>query len=39
MNLSKPELWVRFQKYYTEFPTLSLAIDISRMNFPDDYLD
>jgi len=38
MNLSKPELWVRFQKYYTEFPTLSLAIDISRMNFPDDFL-
>src|SRR5258706_3747012 len=37
-TLSKSELWQRFQKYYTEFPTLSLAIDLSRMNFPDDYL-
>ena len=38
MNFSKSELWARFQKYYAEFPTVGLAIDISRMNFPDDYL-
>src|ERR1700735_1783175 len=38
MNSSKPELWQRFQKYYTEFPALGLAIDLSRMDFPDDYL-
>ncbi len=35
---SKSELWQRFQKHYTEFPTLGLAIDLSRMNFADDYL-
>ncbi len=38
MNFSKAELWQRFQKYYTEFPTLGLAIDLSLMNFTDDYL-
>src|SRR5262249_21927307 len=37
MNFSKAELWQRFQKYYTEFPELGLALDISRMNFADDY--
>src|ERR1700757_150931 len=37
-TLSRSELWYRFQKYYTEFPTLGLAIDLSRMNFSDDYL-
>ncbi|MDB6018563.1 MAG: pgi [Pedosphaera sp.] len=36
---SKSELWTRFQKYYTEFPALGFAIDLSRMNFADDYLD
>src|SRR5438270_499543 len=38
MTLSKTELWQRFQKYYTEFPQLDLAIDLSRMNFTDDFL-
>src|ERR1700752_775629 len=38
MNSSKPELWQRFQKYYTEYPALSLALDLSRMNFSDDFL-
>ena len=38
MSASKPELWQRFQKYYVEFPTLGLAMDISRMNFPDDFM-
>src|SRR6202789_1275676 len=39
MSSSKYELWVRFQKYYAEFPSLGLAIDLSPMNFSDDYLD
>lgn len=38
MQFSKSQLWDRFQRHYTEFPTLGLAIDISRVNFPDDYL-
>ncbi|HVY69337.1 MAG TPA: glucose-6-phosphate isomerase [Verrucomicrobiae bacterium] len=37
MNLSKAQLWDRFQKHYTEFPDLGLAIDLSRVNFPDDF--
>ncbi len=39
MNLSKQQLWERFQKYYTEFPTVGLALDLSRMNFPDDFFE
>ena len=35
MNYSKNEWWSRFQKYYTEFPTLGLAVDLSRMNVDD----
>ena len=35
MNYSKLEWWARFQKYYTEFPELGLAIDLSRMNVDD----
>ena len=38
MNYSKWQLWQRFQKYYTEFPQLGLAIDISRMSLTDDFL-
>jgi glucose-6-phosphate isomerase len=30
---SKQQLWKRFQQYYSEFPKLGLAIDLSRMNF------
>src|SRR6266542_1185876 len=37
MNQSQTELWQRFQKWYTEFPLLGLALDLSRMNFPDDF--
>lgn len=37
MNLSKSQLWDRFQKYYTEFPTIGLAVDLSRMTFADDF--
>jgi glucose-6-phosphate isomerase len=35
MNYSKLEWWDRFQKYYTEFPGLGLAVDLSRMNMDD----
>jgi glucose-6-phosphate isomerase len=35
MNCSKQEWWQRFQKYYTEFPALGLAVDLSRMNVDD----
>jgi len=37
MHKSKEELWRRFQQYYTAIPSLGLALDLSRMNFPDDY--
>ena len=37
MNLSKLQLWDRFQQYYKEFPSLGLALDLSRMNFADDF--
>jgi glucose-6-phosphate isomerase len=37
MNFSKQQLWERFKKYYTEFPTLGLALDLSRMNFDDSF--
>ena len=35
MNYTKLQWWERFQKYYTEFPDLGLAIDLSRMNVDD----
>jgi len=38
MSNSKSQLWQRFQQYYTEFPELGLALDISRMNFSEDFL-
>jgi glucose-6-phosphate isomerase len=37
MSNSKLDLWQRFQKYYTEFPRIGLALDLSRMNFPDSF--
>ena len=37
MTLSKEQLWQRFQQHFTEFPTLGLALDLSRVNFPDDF--
>jgi glucose-6-phosphate isomerase len=36
---TKEELWERFKKYYVEFPEAKLALDISRVDFPDDYFD
>lgn len=38
MKYNTEQLWERFQKYYTEFPSIELAIDISRMNFSDSFL-
>lgn len=37
MRMTNEQLWQRFQKYYTEFPSLGLAIDVSRMNFSEDF--
>ena len=37
MNLTKLQLWERFQKHYMEFPALGLALDLSRMNFREDF--
>lgn len=37
MNASKTELWQRFQKYYTHYPAIGLSLDLSRMNFSDDF--
>jgi glucose-6-phosphate isomerase len=38
MNYTKLQWWERFQKYYTEFPTLGLAVDLSRMNVDETFL-
>jgi glucose-6-phosphate isomerase len=38
MNYTKLQWWERFQKYYTEFPTLGLAVDLSRMNVDDAFV-
>jgi len=38
MKYTNEQLWNRFQRYYTEFPSIRLAIDVSRMNFPDGFL-
>jgi glucose-6-phosphate isomerase len=32
------QLWQRFQRYYAEFPELGLAVDLSRMQFDEDFL-
>lgn len=37
MNDSKPQLWQRFQQFYTAWPDLGLALDLSRMKFAEDY--
>ncbi len=37
MHLSKEQLWHRFEKHFTEFPALGLGIDLSRVNFPEDF--
>src|SRR5678815_2399986 len=37
MEKSQHDSWERFQRYYTNFPEIGLSIDLSRMNFPEDY--
>ena len=37
MTYTKLQWWERFQKYYTEFPELGLALDLSRMKVDDAY--
>ena len=38
MKYNPPQLWQRFQQHYTEFPSIGLAVDVSRMNFDDAFL-
>ncbi len=38
MKFTNEQLWERFQKFYTEFPSIHLSIDLSRMNFTDAFL-
>lgn len=37
MNYTKLQWWERFQKYYTEFPDVGLAVDLSRMNVSEEF--
>lgn len=37
MKLSKEQLWHRFQTHYSEYPGLGLAVDLSRMNFGEEF--
>lgn len=37
MNDSKQPSWLQFQKSFSCFPALDLALDLSRMNFPDGF--
>ena len=39
MTLSKQQLWQRFQQYYSHYPELGLALDLSRMNFPEGFFE
>jgi glucose-6-phosphate isomerase len=38
MTFTTRQLWDRFQRYYSEFPTLGLSLDLSRMMFTDEDL-
>jgi glucose-6-phosphate isomerase len=39
MQKSQQDLWLRFQRYYSTWPEIGLSIDLSRIDFPDDYFD
>src|SRR6266581_4161175 len=39
MTRTKEELWEWFKRYYTEFPAVGLAMDLSRVSFGDDYFE
>ncbi|MFA7344720.1 MAG: glucose-6-phosphate isomerase [Terrimicrobiaceae bacterium] len=36
-TISQSSLWSRFQQYFLSYDDLGISLDISRMNFPDDY--
>lgn len=36
-STSQSSLWARFEQYFLSYPDLGFSIDISRMNFPDDF--
>ncbi len=38
MSQSKSELWERFKKYYSNYPSIDLSLDVSRMKFSEDFL-
>ena len=38
MTRTPQEQWDRFNRYYFQLPSLGLALDLSRMNFGDDFL-
>ena len=37
--MASSSLWQRFQQYFLRYDDLGFSIDISRMKFPDDFLD
>ena len=37
--MASSSLWQRFQQYFLRYDSLDISIDISRMKFPDDFLD
>ena len=37
--MNNKQLWERYKKYLCECPSIGMTLDISRMNFADDYLD
>src|SRR5688572_33012668 len=39
MQLSDHDLWQRFQRYYCTYSSIGLSVDLSRMDFPDDYFE
>ena len=38
-QLDSNQLWERFKKYYTEFPSINLSLDISRMDFTEKFIE
>ena len=39
MKLNDAQMWERFQKFYTDFPPLGLALDLSRTELTDEYVE
>ena len=38
-KMATQSLWQRFQQYYLRYDALGFSLDISRMRFPDDFLE